>query len=117
MAGDHDSRRFVQFRWVIAFALGIAAGTLSTTLFGITDTLWALAGCFAVGGALGVFEWLGQARLLGPRQPHAGWRHPVRMSFTPPQRKLPKSKPPPRRGQLHAIRGRKAADPPSSGSS
>jgi len=116
MAGDHGSHRLVQFRWVIAFTLGVAAGTLSTTLFGITDTLWALGGCLAVGGALGVFEWLGQSRLLEPGRSH-GRRHPMRVSFTPPPRKLSKSKPPPRRGQLHAIRGRKAADPPASGPS
>lgn len=117
MAGDHGSRRFVKFRWAIAFTLGIAAGTLSTTLFGIIATLWALAGCSAVAGAVGMFEWFGQERLLGPRQPHVRRQWPVRMNFTPPPRKTSNSKPPLRRGQLHAITGRKAADPPSSGAS
>jgi hypothetical protein len=115
MAGDHGSQRFVKFRWAIGFTLGVAAGTLLTTLFGITDTLWTLAACSAVAGVAGMFEWFGQERLPGPRQPHVHRPRPVRMNFIPPPRKTSKSKPPLRRGQLHAITGRKAADPPSSG--
>jgi len=115
MAGDHGSRRFVKVQWAIAFTLGLAAGTLSTTLFGITYTLWALAGCSAMAGAIGMFEWFGQKRLLGLRRQSQA-RKPERMNLTPPPSKTSKGNPP-RRGQLHAITGRKAADPPSSGAS
>jgi hypothetical protein len=117
MAGEHGSRQFVRVRWAIAFTLGIAAGTLSTTLFGITDTLWALAGCSAVAAAVGLFEWFGHERLLGPRRPNPRLQRPVRVNFATPPRRTTKTKPPLRRGQLHAITGRKTVDPPSSGTS
>jgi hypothetical protein len=117
MAGEHGSRQFVRVRWAIAFTLGIAAGTLSTTLFGLTGTLWALAGGSAVALAVGLFEWFGHERLLGPRRPNPRLQRPVRVNFAARPRKTIERKPPLRRGQLYAITGRKTVDPPSSGTS
>ena len=111
MAGDEGSRRFVVLWWVLAFMAGVPAGVLSVTYFGVTDTIWGLAG-FGVPilGVIAALEWFGQ-RHRGARSP----RHPPRSSPLP-ARKAAKGRPAPGRGQLHAITGRKAAEPPSSSS-
>jgi hypothetical protein len=116
MAGGNGSRRFVRFWLVIAFLAGATAGAVSVTLAGIPNTVWALAGFgVPIATVIGVLEWFGDRRFVGPRQPHSRWRRPMRT--IPPTQKPRKPKPITRRGQLHAINGRKAADPPSSGAS
>jgi hypothetical protein len=115
MAGDEDSRRFVVLWWVLAFMAGIPAGVLSVTYFGVTDTIWGLAGFGApLVGVVAALEWFGQRhrRVQAPRRQ---WRRPPRVNSTP-ARKVAKGRPPLGRGQLHAISGRKTAEPPSSSS-
>src|ERR1700726_214566 len=117
MAGDDGSRRFVRFWWVLAFIVGASAGAFSVTLIGIPYTAWGLVGFgVPIATAVGVLEWFGERRLLGPRARN-GWPKPVRMDFAPGRQKSGKPKSTPRRGQLRAITGRKTADPPSSGAS
>jgi hypothetical protein len=118
MAGDGGSRRFLKLGLVLAFMMGVAAGALSATLAGIPETLWAIAFCGAVAAAVGMYEWFGEARTPAIRFKPTRWGRPRRRNFAlAPQRKVPKVKAAPRRGQLHAITGRKAAEPPNSGAS
>jgi hypothetical protein len=112
MAGDGDSRRFVKLWWVLAFLAGIPAGALSVTFFGISGTVWGLAGFgIPVAGVIAALEWFGQKRHFRPAFGH--WRRPPRANG-PQVRKPSKARPTAGRGQLRAINGRKAADPPSS---
>ena len=115
MAGDEGSRRFVVLWWVIAFMAGIPIGALAVTFFGVTDTIWSLAGFgIPIVGVIAALEWFGQ-RHRGVRTSRRQWRRPPRVNATP-VRKATKGRPPLRRGQLHAITGRKTAEPPSSSS-
>lgn len=117
MAAGNRSRRFVRFWWIIAFLAGVVAGAVCVTLAGIPDTVWVITGFgIPVAAVVGVLEWFGEGRAARPRRPHGRWRMPLRKA---PQRQKPPrgAKPSSRRGQLHAIDGRKAADPPSSGAS
>ncbi|MBV8450907.1 MAG: hypothetical protein JOZ29_01365 [Deltaproteobacteria bacterium] len=115
MAGDEGSRRFVVLWWVIAFMAGILTGVLAVTSFGATDTIWCLIGFgVPIAGVIAALEWFGQRR-RGVRTSRRQWRHPPRVNATP-ARKATKGRLPLGRGQLHAITGRKTADPPSSSS-
>ena len=115
MAGDEGSRRFVVLWWVLAFIAGVPTGVLAVTYFGVTDTIWGLAGFgIPVAGVIAALEWFGQ-RHRGTRTQRHRWRRPPR-SNTMPARKATKGRPPLGRGQLHAITGRKTAEPPSSSS-
>ena len=115
MAGDEGSRRFVVLWWVLAFMAGIPTGVLAVTFFGVTDTVWCLAGFgVPIAGVIAALEWFGQ-RHRGVRTPHHQWRRPPRPNVMP-GRKATKGRPPLGRAQLHAITGRKTADPPSSSS-
>ena|SRR5437879_13121279 len=115
MAGDVGSRRFVVLWWVLAFMAGVPTGVLAVTHFGVTATIWGLAGFgLPIAGVIAALERFGQ-RHRGTRNPHYQWRRPPR-STTTPGRKAVKGRPAPRRGQLHAITGRKTAEPPSSSS-
>ncbi len=115
MAGDEGSRRFVVLWWVIAFMAGVPTGVLAVTFFGVTDTIWGLAGFgVPIAGVIAVLEWYGQ-RNRGVQAQRRQWRRPPQAGITP-SRKATKGRPPLRRGQLHAITGRKTADPPSSSS-
>ena len=117
MAAGNESRRFVRFWWVIAFLAGVTAGAFCVTFAGVPDMIWAIMGFgLPIAAVIGVLEWFGDNRFARPRQTRGGWRRPMRMS-PPPQKPPRKPKPSSRRGQLHAIDGRKAADPPSSGAS
>lgn len=114
MAGDEGSRRFVVLWWVIAFMAGIPTGALAVTFFGVTNTIWGVAGFgVPIAGVIAALEWFGKNR--GGRTPRRQWRHPPRANATP-ARKATKGRPPLGRGQLHAITGRKTAEPPSSSS-
>jgi hypothetical protein len=115
MAGDEGSRRFVVLWWVIAFLAGIPTGALVVTFFGVTDTIWGLAGFgVPIAGVIAALEWFGQ-RHRSARTSRGQWRRPPRGTAIP-TRKAGKGRPSPKRGQLHAITGRKTADPPSSSS-
>lgn len=115
MAGDEGSRRFVVLWWVIAFMAGIPTGVLSATYFGVTDTIWGLVGFgVPIAGVIAALEWFGQRRRSQRSQRHR-WRRPPRP--TPVSaRKVAKGRTTTGRGQLHAITGRKTAEPPSSSS-
>jgi hypothetical protein len=115
MAGDEGSRRFVVLWWALAFMAGIPTGVLAVNYFGMTDTIWGLAGFgVPIVGVIAALEWFGQ-RHRGVRTPRQQWRRRPRAN-TVPARKTIKGRPPPGRGQLHAITGRKTAEPPSSSS-
>jgi hypothetical protein len=115
MAGDEGSRRFVVLWWVIAFMAGIPTGVLAVAFFGVTNTIWGLAGFgIPIAGVIAALEWFGH-RNRGVRTPRRQWRQPPRTNVIP-ARKATKGRPPLGRGQLHAITGRKTADPPSSSS-
>jgi hypothetical protein len=115
MAGDEGSRRFVVLWWVIAFMAGIPTGVLAVDFFGVTDTIWGLAGFgIPIAGVIAALEWFSQ-RNRGVRTARRQWRQPPRTNAIP-ARKATKGRPPLGRGQLHAITGRKTADPPSSSS-
>jgi hypothetical protein len=117
MAAGSGSRRFVRFWWVIAFLVGVAVGAVCVTFAGIPDTIWAVLGFgVPVAAVIGALEWFGDSRVSLPRPAHGRWRRPMRMA-PHPQKPPRRPKPSSRRGQLHAIDGRKAADPPSSGAS
>ena len=113
MAGDEGSRRFVVLWLVLAFMAGIPTGVLAVTYFGVTDTIWVLAG-FGVplAGVIGVLEWFGR-RHRGTRGPRPQWRRPPGANTTPSRKSL-KGRAPLGRGQLRAITGRKTAEPPPS---
>jgi hypothetical protein len=113
MAGDEGSRRFVVLWWVLAFLAGIPTGVLSVTYFGVTDTVWGLAGFgVPIAGVIAALEWFGHR---GERTPRHQWRRQPRANASP-TRKTTKGRPAAGRGQLHAITGRKTAEPPSSSS-
>jgi hypothetical protein len=115
MAGDERSRRFVVLWWVIAFMAGIPTGVLAVTFFGVTDTIWGLAGFgVPIAAVIAALEWYGQ-RHRASLTPRRQWRRPPRANAIS-TRSAVKGRPPLGRGQLHAITGRKAADPPSSSS-
>jgi len=115
VAGDEGSRRFVVIWWVLAFMAGIPTGVFAVTFFGVTDTIWGLAGFgIPIAGVTFALEWFGQRR-RSTRTPRNQWRRPPRGNAMP-ARKVAKGRPPHARGQLHAITGRKTADPPSSSS-
>ncbi|HKV54890.1 MAG TPA: hypothetical protein VJN94_09620 [Candidatus Binataceae bacterium] len=116
MAGDYSSRRFVKFWWVLAFLAGAALGAFSITVVGVSDTVWGLVGFgVPIAGMVAALEWFG-SRGRGARSYQGPWRRMPRGNG-PQLHKSAKARPTPRRGQLHAITGRKTAEPPSSGSS
>ncbi len=119
MARDKGSRRLYKFWWVLAFTLGTAAGALSLNFLHAENTLWITLFLAAIAGAVAIFEQFGVPRGRGSRAPvsPARWggrglpNHPL------PARKQTAVKRPARRAQLHAISGKKNAEPPSSGTS
>jgi hypothetical protein len=117
MASGKGRRQLVGFWWVLAFMLGAAAGALSSNLIGISYTAWWVVGfCGSAAVVVGIAEWFGHNHRAGSGP--ATMRRPfIRANLTQPSQKDPQDKAATRRGQLHAIRGRKRADPPSSGAS
>ena len=114
MSGGRGSRRLVKFWWVLAAMVGAGAGAAAAATQGLTNTIWAIAG----GGipvllVVAVLEWTTADPAHGTRQ---RWRE-VRRPLAQPQRVRNGSKLVPRRAQLHAINGRKTAEPPSSSGS
>ncbi len=121
MARDKGSQRLFKFWLVLAFTLGIASGAFSLAYLRAQGTLWIVLFFGAIAGAVAMFEQFGKPsghNLRAPAKP-ARWSrrtqpfHPV----TPRKPANSKSKPPARRAQLHAITGKKSAEPPSSSTS
>ncbi len=111
MSGEKSRRRLDKFWWLLASILGAAAGTASTVLFGTFDTLIGIVGIgVPVGLALLTLEWSAGRKRSPERKTWTESRH---LGQSPRRASVPKS--PPRRGQLHAITGRKSSDPPASG--
>ncbi|MGH7931543.1 MAG: hypothetical protein ACREQN_00095 [Candidatus Binataceae bacterium] len=114
MAGDNRSRRLVKFWWVLAFVLGAVLGTIVGSLLGLRNTIVMVA-------SVGVIAAVAVATVeLGLEPPQRvvrsivpAWRKPLHPLSTGTAAKPPKGKAEARRGQLHAISGRKIADPPS----
>lgn len=119
MARDKDSGRLLKFWFVLAFTFGTAAGALSLEFLHAQGTFWIILFFSVIAGAVAIFEEFGEPRSRNLRDPINPLRwgrrgqplHPV----TP--RKPTNGKHPARRAQLHAITGKKNAEPPSSGTS
>ena len=114
MSGDKRSTPLVKFWWVLAATLGAAAGAISAGLWGLGNAFWGILGVgVPIALAVGFVERSGPGR-RGPgasRGPRVGRHEPA------PRRRHEGYKSFSRRGKLHAITGRKSAEPPSSGSS
>jgi hypothetical protein len=114
MAGDGGSRRFVRLWWVLAFTAGAAVGAASIILIGLQDTIWWIIGvCGSVIAITAIFERYGEGGFGLPRTPKRQWRPPQHSGQHGVSRKEAKPKSPVRRGRLHAINGKKVAEPPS----
>jgi hypothetical protein len=118
MARGKGRRQLVGFWWVLAFMLGSIAGALSSNLIGISYTAWWIVGfCGSAAVVVALAELFGESRDnrsgTGTR-----WRPSAKAKLVQPvQRNSQEKGGRGRRGQLHAITGRKMADPPSSGAS
>jgi hypothetical protein len=119
MARETGSQHLSKFWWVLAFTLGTAGGALASEFLHAQNTFWIILFLGAVTGAVAIFEQFSDPHGRG-----------LRLPITPPRwvgRSLPSHPSPPRsqtngkrqarRAQLHAITGRKNAEPPSSGTS
>lgn len=117
MASGKGRQQLVGFWWVLAFMLGAAAGALSSSLIGISYTVWWVVGfCGSAALVVGIAEWFGQNRRTGSGP--AVMRRPLmRAKLNQSLQKSSMNKTSMRRGQLHAITGRKRVEPPSSGAS
>jgi hypothetical protein len=114
VATGKGRRQLVGFWWVLAFMLGAAAGALSSNLIGMPYTAWWIIGfCGSAVLVVGIAEWFGQGRQSGHNAAATRWRPPARTKFSQPPQRILREKGARRRGQLHAINGRKMADPPS----
>lgn len=114
MASGKGRRQLVGFWWVLAFMLGAAAGALSSNLVGMPYTAWWIVGfCGSAALVVGIVEWFGQGRQAGSSRSATRWRPPARTKLSQPPQRISREKGSGRRGQLHAINGRKTADPPS----
>ena len=119
MARETGSGRPYKFWWVLAFTLGTAGGALASQLLHAQNTVWIILFLGAVTGAVAIFEQFGDSRGRESRAPinPARWggrslpSHPV-LPRTQANGKLQA-----RRARLHAITGKKNAEPPSSGTS
>jgi uncharacterized membrane protein YfcA len=119
MARDKGSQRLFKFWFASAFTCGIAVGAFSLAYLRAQGTLWIVLFFGAIAGAIAIFEQFGKPHghnLRTPAKPSRWSRrtqpfHPV----TP--RKPVNTKPAARRAQLHAITGKKSAEPPSSSTS
>ena len=119
MARDKGSRRLTKFWWVLSFTLGTAGGALSYEFLHAQNTFWIVLFLGAVAGAVAIFEQFGDPRSRGSRGPvnPPRWGGRSLPNHPPPPRKQANGKRQARRAQLHAITGKKNAEPPSSGTS
>jgi len=119
MARDKGSRRLSKFWWVFTFTLGTAGGAISSEFLHAQNTFWIILFLGAVAGAVAIFEQFGDQRGRGARAPLSAPRWSGRSLPNHPlsPHKQAVGKRPARRAQLHAITGKKNAEPPSSGTS
>jgi hypothetical protein len=109
MSVGKGSQRLTKFWWVLAAMIGAVAGATAAATQGLTNTIWAIAGVgIPILVVIGVLEWTSVDPARGRKR-----RREVR-PIGPPARARDGSKLAPRRAQLHAINGRKTAEPPSS---
>jgi hypothetical protein len=112
MSGEKSGPRVEKFWWLLTSIAGAVAGSVSTAIFGTFNTLLGIVGiAIPAGLALLAFEWSTGGRRGGGRKARAEVRH----SNQAPRRVAGAKTSTPRRGQLHAITGRKSSEPPASG--
>jgi hypothetical protein len=112
MSGGKGSQQLTVFWWVLAAMLGAGAGATAAATQGLPSTIWAIARVgLPILVVVGVLEWTAVHPGQGKR---TRWREAGRPVAQPPRGRNG-SKLAPRRAQLHAITGRKTADPPASG--
>jgi len=119
MARDKGSRRLNKFWFVSAFTCGVAAGAVSLSYVRAQGTFWIVLFFGAIAGAVAIFEQFGKPHSNSLRSP-AGpsrWTRRAQPFHPAAPRKSAGGKPPARRAKLHAINGKKSAEPPSSGTS
>jgi uncharacterized membrane protein YfcA len=117
MARDKGSRRLLKFWFVLAFTFGAVTGALALKYLHAQGTLWIVLFFGAVAGAVAIFEQFGEPlgrKLRTPVSP-SRWGRRVQPFEPVKPRKPAAHKHPARRAQLHAITGKKNAEPPSSG--
>src|ERR1700736_6131575 len=103
MIGDKGSARLVKFWWVLASMIGATAGAISVSCFGISNTIWGIAGVgLPIGAAIGYIEWCADRRPAGGRRQWSEVR--LRPSASQRSHSYKENR---RRGQLHAFTGRK----------
>jgi hypothetical protein len=119
MARETGSWRLFKFWLVLAFTSGAAGGAISFEFLHAQNTFWIVLFLAAVTGAVAIFEQFGDPRGRAQRSPMNPPRSGGRglSSHTSPSRTSVNGKHPARRAQLHAITGKKNAEPPSSGTS
>jgi hypothetical protein len=119
MARDKVSQRLSGFWSALAFTLGTAAGALSLEFLHAQNTFWIILFLGAIAGAVAIFEQFGAPRSNGLRAPlnSSRWTGRGLANHPLPPHKQTIGKHPRRRAQLHAITGKKSAEPPSSGTS
>jgi hypothetical protein len=115
MAREAGSRRLFKFWWVLSFTLGAAGGALSSQFLHAQNTFWIILFLGAVSGAVAIFEQFSDTRGHTRRTATkpARWRGRNLSSHPLPPRAPGSVKRPARRAQLHAITGKKNAEPPS----
>jgi hypothetical protein len=119
MARQTGSRRLFKFWLVLAFTLGTLGGAIASEFLHVQNTFWIILFLGAVTGAVAIFEQFGDPRGLAQRpaiNPPRWGGHGLSGHKLPPRTQV-NHKHPARRAQLHAITGKKNAEPPSSGTS
>jgi len=119
MARDKGSRPLLKFWCVLAFTVGAAAGALSLEFLQPQSTVWLIVFLGAISAAVAIFEQFGDPRGRNLRPPiyPPRWSGRHQANLPMPPHKQASGKHPPRRARLHAITGKKNAEPPSSGAS
>jgi hypothetical protein len=117
MARETGSRRLFKFWLVLAFTLGAAGGAASSEFLHAQITFWFILFFGAITGAIAIFEQFGDPRGRSQSLPMNSprWGGRSLSNQPPPPRTQVNGKRPARRAQLHAITGKKNAEPPSSG--
>ncbi len=112
MSGSKGSRRLTKFWWVLSAMVGAAMGATAATTQGLLSAIWAIVGVgVPILVVVGILEWTADgSKRIRPKQ----WRG-LRRPMVQAQRGRGGNKLVPKRPQLHAINGRKAVEPPSSG--
>jgi hypothetical protein len=111
MPGDKSSPRLVRFWWVIAAMAGATAGATVVAFYGLTVTVWGVAGAgIPIAALVAYIELSGASR---QSRPVAGGRFDDKTQPFKPSRSRYDYKAPGPRGQLRAITRRKT-EPPSS---